>query len=121
MPSLRYLFHRTLHDVEFTNQPVWYEYAARHKRWIEPAVAAESQHESQRVIYRMVFYWLGEKEEEQWVREFAECQYWILGFRARAVALMAEAVRGTSVSVRQERSWDFAPRKEYNSDEPMGF
>ena len=67
----------------------------------------------------MVFNWVSQNAAEQWLGEFMEWHYEILGCLAHAVALVAEAIRPTAFTVQTDSRSDFESAED--SDGSLGF
>ena len=112
----------------FVDQPV----SATHVGWVSlphRLPTAEAPHSttvdtqespsSQPPTYRMVFDWSSQNAAEQWISEFMEGHYEILGCLAHAVALVAEDIRPTTFTVRTDSRSSFETADD--SDESLGF
>ncbi|MCJ1473601.1 hypothetical protein MMC13_002252 [Lambiella insularis] len=96
-----------------------------HVGWIDrtdPSTIVDNSRSPISVTYRILFTWTSEKDERHWIKEFMESQYQVLGYRAHAVALLVEDVRGTIFTVEKEVRSNFRSADEHSdSDESLGF
>lgn len=114
--------------MELGTQPV----SAIPQGWIEPATnlpIATSQISNDDAgtnrpsqTFRVIFSWKGQIEEKEWIRQFIEAPYEMLGHRAHEVALLCETVEGRHVLLRRKWQSDFRGEDdEDEEEEDMGF
>lgn len=113
--------------MEISTQPV----SALRQGWIDsttnlPIVTSghtDENAEMERLShsFRVIFSWKGQVEEKEWVRQFMEAPYELLGHRAHEVALLCERVEGRPVLLRRKWASDFRGEDDDDESDDMGF
>lgn len=88
---------------------------------ISPTINDDAEASKPSQTFRVIISWDGQMEEKEWVRQFVEGSYDLLGHRAHEVALLCERVEGRHVLLRKKWRSDYFGEGEGDEEEDLGF